>query len=83
MVKTLPSHAGSECLIPGQGTKIPHASGPKNQNIKQKQCCNKFSKDLKIKKKDFLTSCLWLGNHGVSKTLDCKAWHFSCIFKDP
>ena len=24
-------------------------SGPKNQNVKQKQCCNKFSKDLKKK----------------------------------
>ena len=33
--------------IPGQGAKIPHASQPKNQNIKQKQYCNKFNKDLK------------------------------------
>ena len=33
--------------IPGQGAKIPHASGPKNQNIKQKQYCNKFYKDFK------------------------------------
>ena len=33
--------------IPGQGAKIPHASGPKNQNIKQKQYCNKFNKDFK------------------------------------
>ena len=47
-------------LIPGQGAKIPHASGPKNQNIKQKQYCNKFNKDFKdgshknIFKKDFL-----------------------------
>ena len=24
--------------------KIPHASQSKNQNIKQKQCCNKFNK---------------------------------------
>ena len=30
-----------------QGAKIPHALGPKNQNIKQKQCSNKFSKDFK------------------------------------
>ena len=37
-------HVGS---IPGQGARIPHASGPKIQNRKQKQCCNKFSKDLK------------------------------------
>ena len=24
-----------------------HVSQPKNQNIKQKQCCNKFNKDFK------------------------------------
>ena len=33
--------------IPGQGVKIPHASRPKNQNIKQKQYCNRFNKDFK------------------------------------
>ena len=33
--------------IPGQGTKIQHALGPKNQNVKQKQYCNKFNKDFK------------------------------------
>ena len=38
-------------LISGQGAKMPHALGPKNQNIKQKQCCNKLSKD-------FLSKCL-------------------------
>ena len=31
------------------GARIPHASQPKNQNIKQKQYCNKFNKDLKKK----------------------------------
>ena len=44
MVKTSPSNAGDVGSIPGQGAKIPHASGPKNQNIKQKQYCNKFNK---------------------------------------
>ena len=34
-------------MIPGWGAKIPHTSGPKNQNIKQKQYYNKFNKDLK------------------------------------
>ena len=29
------------------GAKIPHISQPENQNIKQKQYCNKFSKDFK------------------------------------
>ena len=36
-VKTLPSNAGGVGLIPGRGAKIPHASRPQNQNIKQKQ----------------------------------------------
>ena len=32
---------------PGWGAKIPHALGPKNQTIKQEQCCNKVNKDFK------------------------------------
>ena len=47
VVKTSPSNARGNSSIPDQGAKIPHASGPKNQNIKQKQYCNKFNKDLK------------------------------------
>ena len=47
MVKTLPSNSGGAGSIPGWGTKIPRASQPKNQNIKQKQYCNKFNKDFK------------------------------------
>ena len=31
--------------ISGWGTKIPYGLRPKNQNTKQKQYCNKFSKD--------------------------------------
>ena len=34
MVKTLPSKAGGAGLIPGQGTKIPHASWLKNPKHK-------------------------------------------------
>ena len=45
VVKTSPSNAGGAGLIPGRGAKIPHASGPKNQNIKQKQYYSKFNKD--------------------------------------
>ena len=56
MVKTMPSNAGGVGSIPDQGTKIPHASGPKIQNIRQKQYCNKFDKDFKngphLKKKN-------------------------------
>ena len=47
MVKTSPSNTGGVGLIPGWGAKIPHAAQPKNQNIKQKQYCNKFNKDFK------------------------------------
>ena len=47
MVKTSPSSAGGVGSIPGQGDRIPHASRPKNRNIKQKQYCNKFNKDFK------------------------------------
>ena len=47
MVETLPSNAGGMGSIPGQGAKIPHASQPKKQNIKQKQHYNKFNKDFK------------------------------------
>ena len=47
MIKTSPSNAGGVGSFPGQGAKIPHALWPKNQNIKQKQYCNKFSKDFK------------------------------------
>ena len=32
---------------PGWERKIPGALGPKNQNMKQKQYCNKFNKDFK------------------------------------
>ena len=35
-------------MIPGRGTKISHASGPKNQNIKkQKQYYTEFNKNFK------------------------------------
>ena len=47
VVKTSPSNAGGVGSIPGRGAKIPHTSGPKNQNRKQKQYCTKFNKDFK------------------------------------
>ena len=47
MVKTLPVHTGDVGSIPGRGAKILHVSGPKNQNINQKQYCNKLRKDFK------------------------------------
>ena len=53
-VKTLPSNAGNTSLIPGQGAKIPHALGPKNQNIKKnknKTRSNIVTKSIKTFKK--------------------------------
>ena len=47
MVKTSPSNKGAVGSIPGQGSKIPHASGPKNQSMEHTQYCNKFNKDFK------------------------------------
>ena len=47
VVKTLPSNTWAAGSIPGQGARIPHALQPKNQDIKQKQYCNKFNKDVK------------------------------------
>ena len=46
-VKTSPSKAGCAHSIPGWEAKIPHVLQPKNQNIKQKQYCNKCNTDLK------------------------------------
>ena len=42
-----PSNAGSVSSIIGQVAKISQALGPKRQNIKQKQCCDKFNKVFK------------------------------------
>ena len=50
VVKTSPSNAGGTGSISGQGAKIPHASGPKNPNIKKKkkkQYYNKLNKAFK------------------------------------
>ena len=57
VVKTLPSNAGDVGSIPAWGDKIPHASGAKKP--KQRQCCDKFSKDLKKKRYQEETALLW------------------------
>ena len=44
MVKTSSSNTGGVGLILGRRAKIPHTLGPENQNMKQKQYCNKFRK---------------------------------------
>ena len=48
MVRDSPCSVGDVCRIPGQGTKIPCATWPKNENIKQKEYCNKFNKALNM-----------------------------------
>ena len=54
VVKTSPSKAGGAGSIPGQGTKIPLALWPKNQNIKKSNIVKNLINTLKkvhIKKK--------------------------------
>ena len=46
MVKTPPFNAKDAVSVSDGGAKIPHASLPKDQNIKQKKYCNKFKKDF-------------------------------------
>ena len=62
-VETLPTNAGGLGSIPGRGVRIPDASWPENQNIKQKQCCYKFNKGFKSsphqKKKKIHTRSLY------------------------
>ena len=48
VVKTSLSSAGDAGLIPGLGAKIPHASQPKNQNIKQSNFVTNSIKTLKM-----------------------------------
>ena len=45
--KVSPFNAGGANWIPGQRAKILHLVGPKNQSIKKKNYCSKFSKDFK------------------------------------
>ena len=52
LVKTSPSREGGVHLVSCREARIPHAFPPQNQDMKQKQYCNKFNKDLKEKKKD-------------------------------
>ena len=47
LVKTSISNAWGAGSVPGWGAKIPHVSQPKNQNIEQKQYCNKSNTDFK------------------------------------
>ena len=59
VVRNLTSSAGADILIPCQGAKI-HMPCGQNQNLKQKQYCNKFSEDFyngPRQKKKLKTKC--------------------------
>ena len=45
--KTLPSSTQGVGSIPGQRTNVSHTLQLKNENLKQKHYCKKFSKDFK------------------------------------
>ena len=47
MVKTLPVSAVGICLIPGQGTKIPHAPGQLSQSCNRRICRKKLPASTK------------------------------------
>ena len=59
VVKNSSSNAGGAGSIADWGGKISHGSGPKIQNVKQKQCCYKFNKDFK----NSLHQKIFLKNH--------------------
>ena len=74
VVKTS-SKAGGAGSIPGQGTKIPPALRPKNQNIKQSNVVTNLIKTLKmvhIKKKNPTTDGLVQGVRLIIRPED--AW---------
>jgi len=48
VVKILPFNAGAWVLIPGWEAKIPHASWPKDQNIKKQKRSHTVSNSVKI-----------------------------------
>ena len=47
VVRISPCNAGGAGSIPGEELRFPHALQLKDQNLKQKQYCNKFNKDFK------------------------------------
>ena len=70
VLKTPPFNAGVGGSIPGQGAKISHATWPQNQNVKQKQYCNKVNTDRKKSFSTFETNITSLINY-TSKKKSC------------
>ena len=88
VVKTSFSNAGCVGSIPPQGAKIPQALWPKNQNIKQKQYCNKFSKKTFLNNR-ISCSCTALNDLHIPKReirahfilVESMTLNFSCAAK--
>ena len=70
--KTSPSNVGGVGSVPGRGTKIPHDLWPQNQNIKWKQYCNEFNKDLKMAHKNSLKKKTWVVNNDMFPILQMR-----------
>ena len=68
MVETLPSNAVGVGSIPAQGTKVPHASWPENQNKNQKQYCNKLKKKNLIIKNIHSSNLIRFGRHMIKRS---------------
>ena len=79
VIKTLSSNARGAGSIPGRRVKIPlpHASGPKTQNIKQKQYCNKFKKVFSKKKSGKWDGRKFCDVHVVGKNIAQKGKNLS------
>ena len=84
VVRTLPSDAEGAGSTSSQGTRIPHALWPKPQNVKQKQCCNKFNKIFKmvhIKKKSL--KMVFYSSYKGGPWLQIKENTLSCYARCP
>ena len=73
VAETSPSNEEGTGLIPGWGAKIPHTSGPKHQNIQQKQYYKNSIKTLKMvhlkKKKPSISDKI-----GSASQVLCRRW---------
>ena len=69
----LPSNSEGVVSVSCQAAEILHASRPKNQNLKQKQCYNKFSKWFAQKNLSFFWLCwVFVAVHRLSLVVVCR-----------
>ena len=83
VVKSSSSTVVNMGSIPGREAKITHDSWPKHQDMKKKQCCNKFNKDfkngphrksLKKKKRELIEASRYGGCQGQGSQELGKGW---------